>query len=180
VFDGAGRQPYVESDPVRPQSEYGRSKLAGEVAVAGAAPDAHTIVRTAWLFGLGGACFPATIMRLAAQRDVLNVVEDQIGCPTFTGHLAPTLVALAAAREARGVVHAVAADYCSWFEFATEIVALAGLRCEVRPTSTEAMRRPAPRPAWSVLGSERGTLAPRLPHWRQGLKEYMSLAVNTT
>ncbi len=180
VFDGRSRQPYVESDPVGPQSAYGRSKLAGEIAVAAASPEAHTIVRTAWLFGRGGSCFPSTILRLATQRDVLNVVEDQIGCPTFTGHLAPRLVALASARNPPGVVHAAAADHCSWFEFATEIVAHAALRCEVRPTSTEAMARPAPRPAWSVLGTERGELAPWLPHWRQGLKEYMGLAVSTT
>ncbi len=180
VFDGRSRQPYVESDPVGPQSEYGRSKLAGELAVAAACPEAHTIVRTAWLFGRGGSCFPSTITRLATQRDVLSVVADQVGCPTFTAHLAPTLVALAGARNAPGVVHAVGAEHCSWFEFATEIVAQAGLRCEVRPASTEAMARPAPRPAWSVLGSERGPLAPRLPHWRQGLKEYMGLAVSTT
>ena len=92
VFDGTKRSPYVESDAVRPLSSYGRSKLAGEREVAAEAPERHTIVRSSWLFGAGGPCFPATILRLAAERDELKVVDDQIGCPTFTGHLAHALV----------------------------------------------------------------------------------------
>src|SRR6476646_5710128 len=92
VFDGTKRSPYVESDPVGPQSVYGRTKLAGERAVAAAAPGRHTIVRSSWLFGAGGACFPATILRLASERDELKVVDDQVGCPTFTGQLAAALV----------------------------------------------------------------------------------------
>ncbi len=92
VFDGTKGQPYIESDPTGPISRYGASKLAGEVAVAEAAPDRHTIVRSSWLFGAGGPCFPATILRVAAERDELTVVDDQVGCPTFTGHLAPALV----------------------------------------------------------------------------------------
>ena len=96
VFDGRKREPYLESDPVAPQSAYGRSKLEGERAVAEAAPDRHTIVRSSWLFGAAGPCFPRTILRLAGERDRLTVVDDQVGCPTYTGHLAPALVALAA------------------------------------------------------------------------------------
>jgi dTDP-4-dehydrorhamnose reductase len=175
VFDGTGRKPYLESDPVGPQSAYGRSKLAGEREVARAAAKSHTTVRSSWLFGAGGPCFPQTIARLAAERDELKVVDDQVGCPTFTGHLAVALVRLASAPGGPpvGLVHVVAAGECSWFEFATEIVAAAGLRSEVKPVPTAEFPRPAARPAYSVMRSERG--APTLPHWHQGLAEYMRL-----
>jgi dTDP-4-dehydrorhamnose reductase len=174
VFDGSRREPYVESDPTNPLSAYGRSKLEGEREVARAAPRHHTTVRSSWLFGAGGRCFPATILRLAAERDELQVVDDQIGCPTFTGHLAATLVELCEARVP-GVLHVAGGGRCSWFEFATEIVAAAGLDCPVRPVPTSAMPRPAPRPAYSVLRSERD--APELPAWRRGLEEYMAVRV---
>jgi dTDP-4-dehydrorhamnose reductase len=173
VFDGAKRSPYLEPDPVSPLSSYGRSKLAGERAVAAEAPERHTIVRSSWLFGAGGPCFPATILRLAAERDELKVVDDQLGCPTFTGHLAAALVELCA-REARpvGLLHVAGGGSCSWYEFAREIVAGACVSCEVRPCTTSEMPRPATRPAYSVLRSERG--APALPDWRRGLAEYMA------
>jgi dTDP-4-dehydrorhamnose reductase len=174
VFDGAGREPYLESDPTNPVSAYGRSKLAGERAVAEAAPGAGTIVRSSWLFGAGGPCFPATILRLASEREELSVVDDQVGCPTFTGHLAAALVELCTARRP-GVLHVAGSGSCSWFEFATAIVAAAGLDCVVRPVPTTEMPRPATRPAYSVLGSERA--APRLPEWRHGLEEYMALRI---
>ena len=180
VFDGAKREPYVESDPTNPLSAYGRSKLAGEHAVAHAAPDAHTIVRSSWLFGAGGPCFPATILRLARERDRLTVVDDQVGSPTFTGHLARALADLCAnGVRPSGVVHLAGAGACSWFDFATEIVAAARLDCEVAPIPTTEMPRPAPRPAYSVLGTEyveRSEL-PSLPTWQQGLAEYMSVQV---
>jgi dTDP-4-dehydrorhamnose reductase len=174
VFDGRARAPYVESSPPAPLSAYGRSKLAGERAVAREAPERHTIVRTSWLFGAGGPCFPATILRLAGERDELNVVNDQIGCPTFTGHLAAALVTLSETRPA-GTVHVVGAGTCSWFEFAREIVARSGASCEVKPCTTAEMPRPARRPAYSVLGTERPDEAPSLPDWRDGLAEYMAL-----
>jgi dTDP-4-dehydrorhamnose reductase len=176
VFDGTKREPYVESDPVGPLSGYGRSKLEGEYEVAANAPERHTIVRSSWLFGPGGRSFPQTILRLAGERDRLTVVDDQVGCPTFTGHLAAALVELAArgTQTPRGVLHIAGAGHCSWFEFAREIVAAAGISgCEVVPVSSEQFPRPAPRPAYSVLRSERG--APILPHWRQGLGEYLAL-----
>lgn len=179
VFDGTKRAPYVESDLVGPTSVYGRSKLAGEHAVAQGAPGSHTIVRASWLFGTGGPCFPATIRRLAAERDELSVVDDQRGCPTFTGHLATALLALAAERPL-GVLHAAGSGDCSWFEFAQEIVARSGESCEVKPTTTAQMARPAPRPAYSVLGTERAADAPALPHWREGLAVYMTATVGTT
>jgi dTDP-4-dehydrorhamnose reductase len=177
VFDGAKREPYVESDAVGPVSAYGRSKLAGERAVADAAPERHTIVRSSWLFGTGGPCFPATILRLAGERDELLVVEDQVGCPTFTPHLARALVELGARdRRPVGVVHVAGGGRCSWFEFAREIVAGAGLACEVHPCTTAEMPRPARRPAYSVLRSKRGGEAPVLPDWREGLERYLTLA----
>ncbi len=174
VFDGTKRSPYLESDAVGPVSSYGRSKLAGEREVAAEAPERHTIVRSSWLFGAGGPCFPATILRLAGERDELKVVEDQIGCPTFTGHLARALVDLST-RQARtvGVLHVAAGGSCSWYEFAREIVSVSGVSCEVRPCATAEMPRPATRPAYSVLRSERE--APVLPEWQRGLAEYMAL-----
>ncbi len=175
VFDGTKRSAYLESDDVGPLSAYGRSKLAGERAVAAAAPGQNTIVRSSWLFGAGGSCFPATILRLAGEREELKVVDDQVGCPTFTGHLARALVELGAG-EARpvGVVHVAGGGICSWYAFAQEIVARAGLNCEVKPCTTADMPRPATRPAYSVLRSERGYEVPVLPEWRQGLGEYMA------
>jgi dTDP-4-dehydrorhamnose reductase len=177
VFDGRASLPYVESDAVGPLSAYGRSKLAGERAVASAAPSSHTIVRSSWLFGAGGPCFPATMLRLGATREELSVVDDQIGCPTFTGHLAEALIGLAAEGAARRgsatILHVAGGGQCSWYEFAREIMARGGLSCDVRPGKTADLGRPAPRPAYSVLRSERD--APELPHWRDGLASYLSL-----
>ncbi len=180
VFDGAKRTPYVESDPTGPLSVYGASKLAGEHAVADAAPGAHTIVRSSWLFGAGGPCFPATMLRLAGERDELTVVDDQLGCPTFTPHLAQAILTIAAgpAPQTTGIVHIAGAGQCSWYEFATEILASAGARTLVRRGSTADLGRPAPRPAYSVLRSERGEQVPQLPHWREGLRRYMSMRVS--
>jgi dTDP-4-dehydrorhamnose reductase len=172
VFDGAKPDPYVESDPVAPMSAYGRSKLEGERAVAASAPDAHTMVRSSWLFGAGGPCFPATILRLAAERGELTVVDDQVGCPTFTGHLAQALVRLAAGPRVGGILHVAGGGGCSWFQFATEIVARSGADCVVKPGRSADLDRPAPRPANSVLRSERET-APRLADWSEGLSEYL-------
>jgi dTDP-4-dehydrorhamnose reductase len=174
VFDGSKQEPYLESDPTAPLAAYGASKLEGERAVAASAPDRHTIVRSSWLFGAGGPCFPATIIRLANERDELTVVDDQVGCPTFTGHLARALADLAA-DPIPGLLHVAADDFCSWFRFAQEIVHAAGLVCDIRPGKTAAMNRPAARPAYSVIRSERG--APSLPDWRQGLAGYMAAAV---
>jgi dTDP-4-dehydrorhamnose reductase len=173
VFSGAQHEPYVESDPVAPASAYGRSKLAGERAVTDAAPQAHTIVRSSWLFGATGHCFPRTILKLAAERDQLKVVSDQVGCPTFTVHLAQALLTLAQKRPL-GILHVAGVGECSWFDFASAIVAASGLDCEVSPCTTDEFPRPAPRPAYSVLGSERGGLAPALPPWRDGLSAYLT------
>lgn len=173
VFDGRKREPYVESDQPAPLSAYGASKLSGERAVAAAAPGRFTIVRSSWLFGVQGSCFPATILRLARDRGELTVVDDQVGTPTFTGHLAQALVQIASERPA-GILHVAGDGACSWFEFAREIVRAAKLSCEVKPGRTEDLARPATRPSYSVLGSERG--APRLPGWREGLADYLDAA----
>jgi dTDP-4-dehydrorhamnose reductase len=178
VFDGSKTSPYIESDRTGPASAYGRSKLAGELAVAESAPRAHTIVRSSWLFGAGGKCFPKTILRLAADREQLTVVDDQVGCPTFTGHLAVALCQLACERVP-GIVHVAGAGECSWHGFAHEIVSSAGLECEVLPGKTEALERPAARPAYSVLVTERGPAVPLLPHWREGLRAFMATGVRS-
>lgn len=178
VFDGEKRSPYVESDPVGPRSAYGRSKLGGERAVAQEAPEMHTTVRSSWLFGPHGRSFPATILKLASERPELTVVDDQVGCPTFTGHLAAALIELAE-RRPPGVVHVAAAGQCSWFEFARAIVARAGHACEVVPGTTAALGRPAPRPAYSVLGTERGPEVPHLASWQAGLTAFMDLGVTS-
>jgi dTDP-4-dehydrorhamnose reductase len=170
VFDGEKRLPYVESDPVAPRSAYGRTKLAGERTVAEVAAD-HAIVRTAWLFGAGGRNFVDTMLRLGAQRDEVHVVTDQVGCPTWTGHLAPALLDLAAA-GASGVFHVAARGQCSWYDLAAAAFRRAGLDCEVRPTTSARFVRPAPRPAFSVLRSERPE-SPVLPAWERGLAAYL-------
>jgi dTDP-4-dehydrorhamnose reductase len=171
VFDGAKGEPYVESDVPAPLQEYGRSKLAGERATADANPN-HLVVRSSWLFGAGGKNFVETILGLAGERDELRVVDDQVGCPTFAGHLAEALVTLAAGAD-RGVLHAAGAGSCSWFEFAREILEQADLDREIEPCTTEEFPRPARRPARSVLGSERG--APALPAWQDGLGAYLGV-----
>lgn len=178
VFPGDASEPYVESSPTGPRSAYGRTKLAGELAVAAAHPD-HAIVRTAWLFGVHGSNFVDTILRLASERETIQVVDDQVGSPTWAGHLAPALVELAG-REATGIFHAAGAGRCSWFQLAREAVARAGIPCEVEPTTTAAFPRPAPRPAFSVLASERGADAITLPPWREGLAGFLAERANTT
>jgi dTDP-4-dehydrorhamnose reductase len=171
VFDGRGSRPYVESDPTGPGCAYGRSKLAGEREVAAASPT-HTIVRTSWLFGAGGRNFVDTMLALGGERDRVAVVTDQVGCPTWTGHLSGALLELAE-KGPGGIVHVAGSGSCSWNEFARQIFALAGLDCRVESSTTEAMGRPAPRPAFSVLSSARDD-APRLPPWQEGLRAYLA------
>ena len=160
VFDGTKREPYVESDPTGPQSSYGRSKLAGEHATAAANPR-HFIVRTSWLFGAGGRNFVDTMLRVGERARRARVVADQVGCPTYTGHLADG-AGPDRAGEAYGVHHVAAAGQCSWFEFASAIFERAGVDCRLEPCTADEFARPAPRPAYSVLGTEREPSAARL------------------
>jgi dTDP-4-dehydrorhamnose reductase len=167
VFDGTKGAPYVESDAPNPLSAYGRSKLLGEAA---AGEDAR-IVRSSWLFGPTGHNFVRTMLRLGQERDEVQVVDDQRGSPTYVGHLAD------ATREVverePGVWHLAAEGDCTWAEFAAAIFEEAGLSCRVVPISTAELGRPAPRPAYSVLRSQRPD-APALPHWREGLRECLA------
>jgi len=171
VFDGAGRRPYLESDRVGPASAYGRSKLAGERALD---LEQAACVRAGWLFGAGGPNFAATMLRLSGEREEVTVVDDQVGYPTYTGHLASALVKLAAAR-ATGVLHAHGTgEPCSWHAFACAIFAAAGREMVVHRSSSADLGLPAPRPAYSVLGTERSSHAPALPDWREGLAAYLT------
>jgi dTDP-4-dehydrorhamnose reductase len=172
VFDGRAREPYAEDAPTAPQSAYGRSKLAGERAVAAAAPGAAAIVRSSWLFGPHGRNFVDTMRRVGAERDELAVVDDQIGCPTYTGHLAPALVAVAE-RGLTGVLHVAGGGRCSWYELAQATFEETGMPTRVRPQSTADAGRPAPRPAFSALAGTRSD-APALPHWRDGLRAHLA------
>ena len=173
VFDGTASEPYTEDDPTGPQSAYGRSKLAGEHAVAAAGD--HAIVRSSWLFGRHGKNFVSTMLHLAEDRDELNVVADQVGCPTFTGHLAPALVEIAE-RRVSGVLHVAGGGSCSWHELALATFEEAGVSRIVHPVTTAEFPRPAPRPAWSVLRSTRPD-GPALPPWREGLSTYLRSGV---
>jgi dTDP-4-dehydrorhamnose reductase len=163
VFDGTKRAPYVESDGPNPLSAYGRSKLLGEAA----ADEDAWIVRSSWLFGATGHNFVRTMLRLGEERDEVAVVDDQRGCPTYVGHLAEATRELVG-REP-GLWHVAADGDCTWADFAEVIFEEAGLSCRVCRITTKELGRPAPRPAYSVLRSERAD-APRLPHWRDGLR----------
>ena len=178
VFDGRATAPYGEDDETGPQSAYGRSKLAGERAVAAAAPGRHAIVRTSWLFGPHGGNFVATMLRVGAERDEVTVVDDQVGCPTYTGHLARGLVRVAE-DEATGVLHLAGRGECSWYDLAMETFARAGVACRVRPGRTADLGRPAPRPAYSVLGVTRPA-TPAMPAWQDGLDEYLAVRAAAT
>jgi len=169
VFDGRKREPYVESDPPNPQSAYGRTKLHGEAA----AGEEAWIVRSSWLFGWTSRNFVRTMLALGAERDEVAVVDDQRGSPTFVGHLAAAARELVDAGAPYGVWHLAADGECTWAELAEAIFEEAGLDCRVRRITTEELGRPAPRPAYSVLRSERPG-APVLPHGRAGLRDCLN------
>jgi dTDP-4-dehydrorhamnose reductase len=162
VFDGTKREPYLESDEPRPLSVYGRTKLEGEREVR-----EGWIVRSSWLFGWTGTNFVRTMLRLGSERDEVSVVADQLGSPTYVAHLAQATGELL--ELPGGIWHVAAEGECTWAEFARAIFEEAGFDCRVREITTEELGRPAPRPAYSVLRSEREG-APRLPHWREGLR----------
>jgi dTDP-4-dehydrorhamnose reductase len=162
VFDGTKREPYVESDPTSPLGVYGQTKLQGEQEIR-----SGWIVRSSWLFGWTGHNFVRTMLRLGAERDEVAVVDDQRGSPTYTGHLAEATRELLALPH--GVWHVAAEGDCTWADFAEAIFEETGLGCRVRRITTAEFGAPAPRPAYSVLRSERPE-APQLPQWREGLR----------
>ena len=165
VFDGRKRSPYVESDGPNPASAYGRTKLHGEAAAGHRA----WVIRTSWLFGPTGHNFLRTMLRLGAEHDEVAVVDDQRGSPTFVGHLAEATRGLVDDDLPKGLWHVAADGECTWADFAEAIFEESGLDTRVRRISTAELERPAPRPAYSVLRSERAG-APQLPHWRDGLR----------
>ena len=155
VFDGSATDPYPEDAAAAPSSAYGRTKALGEEAVREELPDAHLVVRTAWLYGAHGSCFPTTIARLARERGQVDVVDDQVGQPTWTQDVADLVVRLVGVDAPAGTYHATSAGQCSWYDFARTVVVAAGLESStVQPTTSASFVRPAPRPAYSVLGHE--------------------------
>ena len=171
VFDGEKRAADIESDLPTPLSVSGRTKLAGEHAVAGANPR-HFVVRTSWLFGSSGPNFVETMLRLGRELGEVVVVRDQVGCPTSPGHLADALVQLVEGDDF-GLHHIAGGGHCSWFDFAVEIFRQAGVECRALSCTTADFPRPARRPARSVLGTER-EYALFLPDWREGLRSYLA------
>jgi len=176
VFDGKKAAGYGEDDPVSPCGAYGKSKLLGEELVAAGNPR-HWIVRTQWLFGPDGKNFVHTILRLAAEREHLEVVDDQVGCPTYSADLAKEIIRIVERRPPYGIYHCSSKGSCSWFEFAQRIVELSGRTAvAVVPMSSKNLDRPASRPAFSVLRNMHleKTIGDGMPHWLDALRSYLT------
>jgi dTDP-4-dehydrorhamnose reductase len=174
VFDGAKETPYDINDPTGPLSAYGRSKLLGELAATHA--EKHLVIRTSWLFGVHGPNFVEAIRnQIRKGTNPLKVVDDQRGRPTYTPHLANAIIRLAQL-DAHGVAHYADEEECSWFDFARAIVEELGADVVVKPVSSDDFRRPAARPAYSVLSTERyeRLTGVRPESWREGLRDYFS------
>ncbi len=172
VFDGTKTTPYATDDPRAPRSVYGQSKAKAEVQLGEILPEC-CVVRTSWLFGPGGKCFPDTILKLAASRPELEVVGDQRGSPTYSIDLARAIIQLCL-QQGSGIVHVTNRGECSWYEFAREIIAGAGLQTVVRETTSDKFVRPAARPKYSVLSPE--SLKDRgiaMPDWQDALRRYL-------
>jgi dTDP-4-dehydrorhamnose reductase len=175
VFAGDDPAGYDEDSPVAPRSVYGATKLAGERALRAEHPAAH-VVRTAWVFSPRGHNFLLTMLRLGAERDVLRVVDDQVGCPTATSHLARATLALVE-RCPPGTYHLAGGGSTSWHGFASAIMEDAGLPARVEAMPSSELQRAAPRPACSILRTVHAD-APRLPHWREGLRDCLAALAN--
>jgi len=176
VFDGMKDSPYETGDLRNPINVYGESKARAEERLLEILPDV-CIVRTSWLFGHGGKCFPATILKLAATRDEISVVNDQRGSPTLTDDLAAALVQLCR-KSARGIVHATNSGDCTWYDFAKEIIRMSSLPTAVKPVTTSEFPRPARRPAHSVLSpSSLHAYGIQMPAWQDALRRYLSATV---
>jgi dTDP-4-dehydrorhamnose reductase len=171
VFDGTKGAPYVESDLPAALSAYGRSKQAGETSTAITNPR-HFVVRSSWLFGANGPNFVETMLRIGSEQPEVIVVSDQVASPTYTPHLAAALAELIETEE-YGIHHIAGGGRCSWFDYAQEVFDQEGVECRVMAGTTEMLGRPAPRPALSLLVSERPN-AILLPDWRRGLGEYLA------
>ncbi len=174
IFDGFKKEPYLEEDPPNPQSVYGKSKLSGENLIRRNCPD-HLILRTSWLFGKNGANFVRTILNMAQQGSPLRVVTDQKGSPTYTKDLASHTLMMIEAR-CRSTYHLTNTGSCTWFELASRAVEWAGLRSvPVAPVSTSEFKRPAPRPANSVLANARLEREgfPLMRSWQAAVQEYI-------
>jgi dTDP-4-dehydrorhamnose reductase len=173
VFDGTRTTPYETDDPRSPRSVYGKTKAEAEMRLLETLPEC-CIVRTSWLFGMGGKCFPDTILKLAAGRPVIDVVDDQRGCPTYSADLAKAIIQLCR-MDARGIIHVTNTGDCTWFEFAREIVQRAGLKTEVHPVTSEKFVRPAERPKYSVLSPKSlESYQIVMPAWLEALQSYMA------
>jgi len=175
VFPGTETKPYREDDPTGPMSVYGMSKLSGENYVRSLC-SRHYIVRTSWLFGAHGPNFVRTILRLAEERDLLTVVDDQAGSPTYTRDLAGALVRLIT-RPAYGTYHLTNSGSCTWYEFCKEILAEAGITgVEVKPITSAELDRPAPRPAYSIMDNFYWRLHGYQPlrQYREALRDYLA------
>jgi dTDP-4-dehydrorhamnose reductase len=173
VFDGPKKSPYEISDARNPASVYGESKARAEERLLEILPEV-CIARTSWLFGHGGKCFPATILKLASTRPEISVVNDQHGSPTFTRDLASALVQLCRA-DARGIVHVTNSGNCTWYDFATEIVRNSGMSTRVNPVTTAEFPRPARRPAYSVLSPDSlHAHNIHMPDWKDALRRYLA------
>jgi len=173
VFDGKAHTPYQPQSPTNPQTAYGRSKLTGETLIRQAAGH-WIIVRTSWLYGRGGKNFIDTIVSLARQKDSLKIVNDQIGCPTYTVDLAHCLVDLAE-KQAQGVFHFCNPPACSWYDLAKHAIQTAAVDCRVLPCSSSEFPRPAPRPAYSVLDCQKtfDTLGWTAQSWPQAVQVHL-------
>mgnify|MGYP003557629057 FL=1 len=180
VFDGSATEPYREDAPRHPVSAYGRTKAEGERRVLAALPQGAAILRTAWLYGEHGSSFPQTMLRLAGERETLTVVDDQRGQPTWSRDLADRLVVLVARGVPAGGFHATSSGETTWFGFAREVFTLAGLDPErVQPTDSAAFQRPAPRPAYSVLGHDAwaGIGLEPMRNWRSAIAAAMAAGI---
>jgi len=182
VFDGTASTPYPEDAPLDPVSAYGRTKADGERLVLEVNGDATYIVRTAWLYGAHGPNFAKTMRRLAGERERLSVVDDQVGQPTYTGDLTTQIIALLDSDAPAGIYHGTNSGQASWFEFARAIFVEAGLDPErIQPTDSSSFVRPAPRPAYSVLGHDAWAKAGLEPmrDWREALVDAAASGATT-
>ena len=180
VFSGEASSPYAEDAAPDPRSAYGRTKLAGEIAVQEVLPDRHYIVRTAWLYGLQGNNFVKTMLRLEKEHETVRVVDDQIGQPTFARDLAAQIALLVDARPAAGVFHGTNSGDVSWCGFTQEIFRRIGADPNrVIAVTSEEFVRPAPRPAYSVLGHDRWAEVgiPEMRDWQVAITDAISLGL---